>query len=267
MSDKLNYLEVNKASWNKKTAVHFESDFYDNANFVKGQTSLNDIEMRLLGDLKEKTVLHLQCHFGQDTISLSRLGAQAVGVDFSDKAIAKARELATITKSDARFICCDIYDLPQHLEAQFDVVFTSYGTIGWLPDMDKWAKNVSQFLKPNGKFVFAEFHPVMWIFDEQFSKIQYNYFNTEAIVESETGTYADKNAPIKQDFIMWNHPISEVLNSLIKNGLEINSLEEFDYSPYNCFNKTVKTAPKKFQIKHLKNKIPMVYSLLATKKA
>lgn len=266
MSPEQNYIEINRQSWNNRTDAHLKSEFYDMQGFLNGKTSLNDIELNLLNDVKGKTILHLQCHFGQDTISLSRLGAEVTGVDLSDKAIENARQIAKDTKSNANFICCDIYDLPNHLKQQFDIVYTSYGTIGWLPDLDKWAKIISQFLKPKGEFIFVEFHPVVWMFDDNFEKIAYNYFNSGAIVETESGTYADKTADITQEYVMWNHSLGEVVNSLIKNGLEINALEEFDYSPYNCFNKTIQIAPKKYRIKHLENKIPMVYSIVSTKK-
>ena len=266
MTPEQNYIDINRQSWNNRTDAHLKSEFYDLGGFLKGKTSLNDIELNLLGDVKGKTILHLQCHFGQDTISLNRLGAEVTGVDLSDKAIEKARQIAKETKSNAKFICCDIYDLPNHLEQQFDIVFTSYGTIGWLPDLDKWAKIVSTFLKPDGKFIFIEFHPVVWMFDDNFEKIGYNYFNSGAIVETESGTYADKTADITQEYVMWNHGLGEVINSLIKNGLEIKALEEFDYSPYNCFNKTIEREPGKYRIKHLENKIPMVYSIVSTNK-
>lgn len=262
-----NYLEINRQSWNNKTDTHLKSEFYDLENFKKGKTSLNSIELGLLGDLSGKSILHLQCHFGQDTISLSRLGAGVVGVDLSDKAIESAIQLSKETSSNTRFICCDIYDLPRHVDQQFDIVFTSYGTIGWLPDLDKWSKIVSMFLKPEGQFVFIEFHPVVWMFDDKFEKIGYRYFNSGAIIESESGTYADKNADITQEFVMWNHGLSEVLNNLIKNGLEIKALNEYDYSPYDCFNKTIEFEPKKYRIEHLADKIPMVYSIVAKKKS
>ncbi|MEG0925160.1 class I SAM-dependent methyltransferase [Chryseobacterium sp.] len=266
MNSENNYLEINRNSWNNRTESHLKSEFYDLKGFLNGNSSLNDIELNLLGDLKGKSVLHLQCHFGQDTISLSRLGADATGVDLSDKAIESARQLALDTQSNTKFVCCDIYDLPNHLDQQFDIVYTSYGTIGWLPDLNKWAKVISQFLKPGGQFIFVEFHPVVWMFDDNFETIGYRYFNSGAIVETESGTYADRNAEITQSYVMWNHGLSEVINSLIKNGLEINNLDEFDYSPYNCFNKTIEFEPKKYRIEHLDNKIPMVYSVTATKK-
>jgi len=266
MDSAQNYIEVNRRSWNNRTGVHLESAFYDLDGFLHGKTSLNDIELKLLGDVSGKTILHLQCHFGQDTISLSRLGAKVTGVDLSDKAIESAKKIAKDTNSDATFICCDIYDLPNHLEEQFDIVFTSYGTIGWLPDLGKWAKIVAAFLKPGGQFVFVEFHPVVWMFDVNFEKIGYNYFNDGAIVETESGTYADKTADLTQEYVTWNHSLSEVMNSLIQNGLEIKALDEFDYSPYNCFNRIIEFEPKKYRIEHLGNKIPMVYSIVAVKR-
>lgn len=266
MNFEQDYIEINRQSWNHRTDAHLNSEFYDLKGFLNGNTSLNEIELKLLGDIKGKRILHLQCHFGQDTISLSRLGAEVTGVDLSDKAIASAKQIAKDTLSSAKFICCNIYDLPQHLDEKFDIVFTSYGTIGWLPDLDEWAKIISKFLKPNGKFIFVEFHPVVWMFDDNFDKIGYRYFNSGGILEIENGTYADRNADITQSYVMWNHGLSEVLNSLIHNDLEINALDEFDYSPYNCFNNTIEFEPKKFRIEHLDDKIPMVYSVVGTKK-
>lgn len=261
-----NYIAINRQSWNNRVQSHMNSDFYDLDGFLQGNTSLNSIELELLGDIKNKQILHLQCHFGQDSLSLGRLGAHVTGVDLSDKAVESAIELANKTKIDANFICSDIYELPKCLDKQFDIVFTSYGTIGWLPDLDKWAKIVAKYLKPGGKFVFVEFHPVVWMFDDDFEKIAYHYFNKEVIIETEKGSYADKTADLTQEYVMWNHSMSDVVNNLIKNGLEINSLDEFDYSPYNCFNKTEEFKPNKFRIKHLNNKIPMVFAIVATKK-
>jgi ubiquinone/menaquinone biosynthesis C-methylase UbiE len=266
MTADYNYIEINKETWNKKTEIHVHSEFYDMKGFLNGNTSLNEIELKLLGDVKGKRILHLQCHFGQDTISLQKLGASVVGIDLSDKAIETAKEIATQLNSDSTFICCNIYDLPNYLNEEFDIVYTSYGTIGWLPDMDKWAKIISQFLKPNGKFIFVEFHPVVWMFDDAFEKVGYDYFNSGDIIETENGTYADKSAPITQTSINWNHSISEVVNALLKNGLILNALEEYDYSPYNCFANTIEIEPKKYRIKHIEKKIPMVYALVATKK-
>jgi SAM-dependent methyltransferase len=259
------YLEKNRKAWNEKTEVHIHSDFYRQEEFLKGKSSLKDIELDLLGDVHEKSILHLQCHFGQDTISLQRMGAAVTGVDISDIAIDKARQIAKQLDVGTEFICCNIYDLPKHLDKQFDIVFTSYGTIGWLPDLDKWAAIITKYLRPGGRFVFVEFHPVIWMFDDDFGKISYRYFKSDPIIETVSGTYADKGADITSETISWNHATSEVLNSLIRHGLQINAFNEYDYSPYDCFNKTVEISPGKFRIAHLKDKIPMVFSLEATK--
>ncbi|MES2478307.1 MAG: class I SAM-dependent methyltransferase [Bacteroidota bacterium] len=260
-----NYIEVNKNLWNKKVAHHVESAFYDVPGFLAGKSSLKAIELDLLGDIKGKSLLHLQCHFGQDTISLARMGASTTGVDFSDAAIEKATELARQTNADAQFICTDIYQLPEVLDKQYDIVFTSYGTIGWLPDMDKWAGVVSRFLKPGGKFIIVDFHPVVWMFDNEFSHIQYPYFNQEAIIETLSGTYADRDAPIQESEVGWNHPLTEILSALLSKGLNLKHFGEYDYSPYNCFSKMEEFEAGKFRISHLENKIPMVYSIVMSK--
>ncbi len=259
------YISINKQSWNNRVDAHMKSAFYDVSGFLNGNSSLKEIEIAMLGDLKGKSILHLQCHFGQDTISLARLGAFVTGVDLSDVAIAQARNLAIQTNVDVEFICCNIYDLPLHLDKQFDIVFTSYGTIGWLPDLDKWASVVAKFLKPGGSFVFVEFHPAVWMYDDNFEKIAYNYFNEGPILEQESGTYADKDAPIAQHYVMWNHGFGEVLTAVINNGLSVSLFKEFDYSPYNCFKETVEFEPGKFRIKHFGNRFPMVYALKALK--
>lgn len=260
-----NYLLQNKELWNKRTAFHVGSDFYDTPGFLKGNTSLKEIELALLGDVKDKEILHLQCHFGQDSISLARMGALVTGIDLSDKAILEARVLAEKADVPCRFIESDVYSLPDLLQQKFDVVFTSYGTIGWLPDLDRWASVVSNFLKPGGIFVFCEFHPVAWMYDGEFKKIAYSYFNVEEIIEEESGSYADPSADLKATSVTWNHPISEVLESLLRNELTLTSFKEFDYSPYKCWPGMSEISPGKFIIESVGNKLPLVYALTAQK--
>lgn len=261
-----NYITLNKAAWNARTEFHVDSDFYNWNEFVKTKSSLKEIETNLLPkDIKGKTVLHLQCHFGQDTLSLAHLGAKVTGVDLSDKAIVTANKLALKTQLEAKFICCDIYDLPNHLNEKFDIVFTTYGTIGWLPDLNKWANVVQHFLKPGGEFIFAEFHPVVWMFDYDFRNIEYSYFNFGPIVETVGGTYAKPDSNIELQDVSWNHALTEVFTSLLNNNMQIVSFNEFDYSPYNCFKNTVEFEKDKFKIAHLTNSIPMVYSIKAIK--
>jgi len=258
-----NYQNINRQSWNDRVDSHLKSEFYDVEGFLKGQTSLKEIELPLLGNVSGKSILHLQCHFGQDTLSLARMGAKCTGIDLSDKAIVLARELNDQLRLDAKFVACDVYDTPQHVKEKFDIVYTSYGTIGWLPDINRWAEVIAHFLKPGGKLVFVEFHPVVWMFDDDFTQVKYPYHNSEPIVEEESGTYADRSADINPKSVSWNHGLGEVISAILRTGLQVESFREYDYSPYDCFSHTVEFEPGKYRIEHLGDKIPMVYSLTA----
>ncbi|HTN45003.1 MAG TPA: class I SAM-dependent methyltransferase [Flavipsychrobacter sp.] len=255
------YISINKKLWDERTRYHIGSDFYDQEGFIKGKSSLKDIERTLLGDIKGKSVLHLQCHFGQDTLSLARMGAQVTGVDLSSEAITLAEQTAAQLGIDADFICCNIYDLPKHLEKQFDTVFTTYGTVGWLPDLTIWAQLVARYMKPGANFIFVEFHPFIWMLDNNFSQIQYSYFNTETIIEAENGTYADKQADIRLEAVSWNHSLDEVIQNLLDAGLTLQSFKEYDYSPYNIFPRSTDLPNGTYQIRDMEGKMPLVYSL------
>lgn len=261
----MDYININKNLWNHKTEIHYHSDFYDNDAFIKGKDSLNPVEIGLLGEIKGKKILHLQCHFGQDTISLSRRGALVTGIDFSEKAIEKANKLNNLLGTNAKFILSDVYRLPEILHEQFDMVFTSYGVIGWLPDMRRWAEVINHFLKPGGEFILVEFHPVVWMFSDDFKRIEYNYMDSQPIIEELQGTYTDRTADIKEKSVCWNHGLSTVIDSILKTGLKITDFKEYDYSPYDCFENTIKIDDRKFMIKGLEEKIPMIYSLKAEK--
>ena len=286
MEDQQHYFDANKDSWNKRTAVHKDSAFYDLASFKNGKTSLNKIELDELGDVNGKSLLHLQCHFGLDTMSWEREGAIVTGVDISNEAIKLAKKISAELKLNATFICANVYDLVNSSkvphseiseqsdvyelssrEATFDIVFTSYGTIGWLPDLDGWAKMIAERLRPGGIFYIADFHPVLWMMDENFEQIKYNYFNTEVIAEENAGTYTDRDAPIRSKEYCWNHPFSEIFTSLIKNGLTILQFNEYPFSPYNCFNNTERGNDGMWRIKGMDEKLPMMYSIKAVKQS
>lgn len=262
-----NYLELNRRLWNAKIDYHVQSEFYDVPGFMAGKSSLTEVELALLGPVAGQQILHLQCHFGLDSLSLSRLGAQVTGVDLADAAIAKARALAAELQLTTRFLCTDVYELPRHLHQQFDVVFTSFGVLGWLPDLDRWAAVVAHFLRPGGRLVLVEFHPVVWMFDADFTRIDYSYFNRETIVEEETGTYADRTAPLQHTAVSWNHSLGEVLGALLRQGLEIRHFAEHDYSPFNCFNGLQQVGERRYELPTLAGKLPMMYALTAHKPA
>jgi ubiquinone/menaquinone biosynthesis C-methylase UbiE len=265
LEDFQKYFDTNRRSWDKATPFHIQSSFYDHAAFLAGASTLKPIEENLLGDLEGKALLHLQCHFGQDTISLQRKGALVTGVDFSEAAIEEARRSAAQLSIPADFICCNIYDLPRLLDKRFDIVFTSYGVIGWLPDLKSWAALINRFLKPGGRFLMAEFHPFVWTLDSEFKGIGYDYFNAGPIFETLSGTYADPAAPIEQEHISWNHSLSEVFQALLNEGMHIDQFHEYDYSPYPCFPSLREDGPGEFRFSHLAHRIPMVYALSAVK--
>jgi SAM-dependent methyltransferase len=270
------YFDSNKDVWNKRTLAHRDSAFYDLAGFKAGDDVLTEIELSEMGDVKGKSLLHLQCHFGMDSLNWARKGAKVTGVDLSDEAIREAKKLNDELAMDAHFICCNVYDLhpgsskqlsPQDkLKASsFDIVFATYGVIGWLPDLTKWAEIIAHYLKPGGLFYFAEFHPAIWMFDDDFTHIKYYYDNREIIETVNLPTYTDKDTPIPGKEYSWNHSLSEVFNALIAQGLRIEQFNEFMYSPYPNFNKSVKVAEGKWVIEGMEGKVPMVYSIRAYK--
>ncbi|WP_462249836.1 class I SAM-dependent methyltransferase [Ferruginibacter sp.] len=268
------YFEANKDGWNKRTAVHKESAFYNVDEFKKGQSSLNKIELEEVGNVKGKSLLHLQCHFGMDTMSWEKEGAIVTGVDISDEAIKLANEIKDELKLNATFICANVYDLSdsskfpltEEFKEAFDIIFTSYGTIGWLPDLKPWAKMIAEKLKPGGFFYIADFHPTLWMLDDAMEKLTYSYFNDAVIVTEQEGTYTDRAAPIKYTEYGWNHPFTEIFEALITAGLQIEFLHEFSYSPYNCFANTEQGKDGMWRFKGMGNKFPMMYSIKALKK-
>jgi 2-polyprenyl-3-methyl-5-hydroxy-6-metoxy-1,4-benzoquinol methylase len=251
--------EANQALWNQKTEVHKDSDFYKNEEFLSGASSLNEEEVEALGDVSGKSLLHLQCHFGQDTLSFARMGAQVTGVDLSNKSIDLANEQAEKIGVNANFVCCNVLDTREHLNEQYDIVFTSYGTIGWLPELKPWAEVIQQSLKPGGMFVIIDFHPVLWSLDDKFEQFGYPYFNRKMIVEDTEGTYADTAAAIGGKSYSWNHSMAELFESLKTQGLTLETFNEYDYSNYNCFPNVKEFAQGKWRFPQHEDRIPYMY--------
>ena len=231
--------------------------------FKRGATSLQEIELNALSDkVAGKKMLHLQCHFGQDSLSFARMGAKVTGVDFSSKAINLAKSLNDELGLDAQFVESNIYDLPQNLEGSFDIVFTSYGTIVWLPDLHKWATIIHHFLQPGGLFYMAEFHPAFTMYDHEKHRIGYRYFGQEQpYFEMMEGTYADRNASVKHGEYFWSHSLHEVIQPLLQSGLQLINFQEFSFSPYNCYPNMKTIDKNKFVYGDLENRLPHVFSL------
>jgi SAM-dependent methyltransferase len=264
------FMKKNLKHWNEVTPIHAKSKPYDVEGFKAGKCSLMPLELEELGDVSGKTLLHLQCHFGLDTMSWARLGAKATGVDFSDKAIELAKSLSRELNIDAQFLCCNIYDLPKVLKEKFDIVFTSYGVLCWLPDLSEWAKVIARFLKPGGVFYIAESHPVANVFENERDtkklKASYSYFHSPQPVRWQPeGTYVDKKAKVVNPTYEWVHPLSDIINSLISAGLRIEFLHEFPYLCWNFYSFMKKDKDGWWRFKDGKETIPLMFSLKAVK--
>lgn len=228
------YLQANQKRWDQLTLEHEKSAFYDLAAFKAGKDRLRSIELTELGDVNGKTLLHLQCHFGMDTLAWGRRGATVTGVDFSQNAIDLARSLSAELEIPARFYCSDIYDLPALLSDDFDIVFTSYGVLHGLPDLRRWAEIIAHYLKPGAIFYIVEDHPFFRVFrakpDGEFRAERCYFFSEEPQRIEATGSYATNDKGTIGESYVWDHSLGEVINSLINVGLDINFLHEFPYA-------------------------------------
>ncbi len=265
MEDNKRYFEVNKATWNEKVKIHATSEMYELEAFKNGKSSLMPYELEGLGNVKGKHLLHLQCHFGQDTLSWSRMGAKCVGVDLSDEGIKLAQKLTIELNLDADFICCNVLDVSKHIKNSFDIVFTSYGVIGWLPDLKPWGQMIAERLKKGGIFFMAEFHPIVWMFDYLGEKphLKYGYMQQEVIYEEYEGTYANTNSKMISKEYAWNHGLGKVVSALSEAGLHIEYLKEYDESPYNVLPDLVPTDSGMYVTKD--KLYPLIFTLKATK--
>ena len=222
-------MDLNRQLWDEWTDIHEGSTFYDLEGFLRGGVRLRDYELAEIGDLEGRTVLHLQCHFGIDTLSFARLGAVPTGADFSPKATALARRLASETGLGATFVESNLYDLPANLEGEFEIVYTSRGVLGWLPDIGAWGQVAAHFVKPGGIFYITEGHPVAMAFAEELPlRPIYPYWShPEPLVFDTKGSYADPEADVRTPREYgWDHSLGEIVQSLIDAGLTIELLRE-----------------------------------------
>jgi len=239
MPDDREAMETNRRHWDEVVPIHVASADYDVAAFKAGRTSLRSLELAEVGDVRGKTLLHLQCHFGVDTLSWARKGARVTGIDFSAPAIAAARQLATETGIDAAFIESNIYDLPANLGGEFEVVFTSIGVLCWLPDVPRWARIAASYVRPGGFFYILDGHPMAHALDDEAPpgelRLRYPYFQDIPMFFDADGTYADPTAKLEnRNTVEFNHPLGEVVTSLIDAGLRIEFLHEFPFAHYQA---------------------------------
>ena len=267
------YFEANKNLWDEFAKLHYEteSEGYSVKSFLEGQTTLKSYELKEMGNVKGKSLLHLQCHFGLDTLSWAREGAVVTGIDISSEGVRLAKLLAKQAKLEAHFIESNIYDLPKVLSEKFDIVYTSIGILCWLNDLKEWGKIIAHFLKPGGFFYIAEIHPFSMVFDNETKDIKnlelyYDYFHDPKPFEFlADGSYASdkKIEPIKE--YEWAHSMSDIINSLIEAGLRIEFLNEYPFSVWEQFPFAEREPDGFFHLKNQKAEIPLLFTLKAVK--
>jgi len=225
---------VNRRKWDESVPLHLASPLYDVPSFLRGKSALEPFETREMGSVRGKSLLHLQCHFGMDTLSWARRGAKVTGVDFSLPAVKAARRLAQRARTPARFVHSNLYDAPDVLHEQFDIVYTGKGAICWLPDIEGWARVVSGFLKPGGKLYLLDDHPIVEVFpnEEGLTRLEPKipYFVSRSIREEYDGTYATGAKMKHRVSYSWIHPASKLLSALIDSGLTIEQVREYPYT-------------------------------------
>jgi 2-polyprenyl-3-methyl-5-hydroxy-6-metoxy-1,4-benzoquinol methylase len=256
---------INRSYWDKIIPVHQASAYYELQSFLDGNTTLKCVEEEELGDIAGKSILHLQCHMGIHTLSLERKGAHVVGVDYSSEAIKTATEIRDQAGLKAEFICANVYDLPKLLDRQFDIVFTSYGVLYCLQDLDRWARVVAHYLKKNGFFYIAELHPLFYMLDDEGKGFVYPYFHDPQgrFVESKPAV-AIPGSGFQASFQEWTHSLSDVVNAVINAGLKIEFLHEFPFVVLNAARKYLEDDGRgRFRIRGCANPPPLMFSLKA----
>jgi SAM-dependent methyltransferase len=260
------YLSLNRRNWDERVAVHVASGFYAVERFVAGEDHLHGFETEELGDVAGKRVVHLQCHFGMDTLSLARRGASVTGLDFSAPAIAEARALAGRLGVKARFVEANVYDAVEALGERYEIVYTGKGALNWIPDLGAWARTAAALLEPGGVLYLVEYHPLPLMLAEDSLEFEWPYFNTGAEVWDEPGDYADPDAVLENArTVEWPHPISEVICSVIDAGLRVQFFHEFAESSFARFSFMEEVGPRRYVMPAGMPVLPLMYSLRAVR--
>ena len=268
-------LRENNALWDEWTKIHESSAFYDLAGFKRGGIRLSTYELEEIGAVEGLDLLHLQCHFGIDTLSWARLGARVTGADFSQAAVELATSISVeIGHPEARFVRSAVYDLPQVLEGDFDLVYTSRGVLGWLPDIKRWAQVVAHFVRPGGRFYIAEIHPIAQAFENEGVApgelvLRYPYWeHAQPLSFPVKGSYADENAAVVTEMEHgWDHGLGEIVTALIEAGLRIESLREYPFCEWKL-DFLVEGDEGRWRLPpSVEGELPVFFSILASKPA
>ncbi len=262
-------IDANRSYWNELAALHVDSQFYDVPGFKAGGCTLRQLDLEAIGDVHQKRLLHLMCHFGMDTLSWARRGAVATGADFSPEAIVEARKLAAECDIPAEFVCSSVDDLPEHLSGEFDVIFTSEGVIPWLPNLKRWGEVIAHFLKPGGIFYVRNAHPFAGIFDEQADKpvVAEPYFAGRKARQWKNcgASYAIGEGVNTPHHYEWTHSLSDVINALAGAGLHIQNVHEYPYVYSQSHPFLTRTDDGYWHWAENPNAIPLMFCISATK--
>lgn len=261
-------LRANRANWDDRTGVHLESEFYDVAGWLRDQPGPRPREIEALGDVAGLRLLHLQCHFGLDTLQWARAGAEVTGLDFSPAAIDAARDLAVRAGLEDRstFVCSNVYDAVDALgNATFDIVYVSLGALCWLPSVDQWALQVGALVRPGGRFYIHDVHPAAWALDDDRPCFRDSYFEeVEPFVDDFAGTYTDASVAIEHTrSYEWNHGMGETVTALIRHGLQIDTLVEHDWTVWQCFPWLVARGKHYWTSPPGMPRVPLAFTLVA----
>jgi SAM-dependent methyltransferase len=266
---------INRANWDERAVAHAASPGYGLDRFIDDPAHLSDVvtfDLPRLGDIRGLTAVHLQCHIGTDTLSLHRLGARMTGVDFSPPALDEARKLAAATGAQINYVESNLYGAADVLDNEsFDLVFTGIGALGWLPDIEGWARVVSRLLKPGGRLFIREGHPMLWAIDEkQVDRlvVGYPYFETvEPLIIDEPGTYVPTDAEFTANVTHeWNHGLGEIITALLGAGMRLDTLVEHDSVPWDALPGFMEAGDDgEYRLREHRERLPLTYTLTATK--
>jgi 2-polyprenyl-3-methyl-5-hydroxy-6-metoxy-1,4-benzoquinol methylase len=261
------WLNVNRAYWDERVPNHVTSKVYDVPGFVAGNDTLRPWEVGEVGEVSGKSLLHLMCHIGLDTLSWARRGATVTGLDFSQPALDVAASLAEqIGIETARFVSADVYDAASTLDGQtFDIVYTGVGVNQWLPDIDRWAQTVAALVAPGGFFYMTDFHPFGDIIDDDVRCLRRGYFDRGPFIEEESGSYAGATDTQANTMVKWTHHIGSVVNALAIAGLRLEFLHEYDFTVFPSFYGLEKSNDGMWRFPPGRWTIPHMFSLRASK--
>jgi 2-polyprenyl-3-methyl-5-hydroxy-6-metoxy-1,4-benzoquinol methylase len=265
-------IETNRLQWDERAPLHVASDFYHVDRFRAGVSTLRAVEIEEVGDVEGLDLLHLQCHFGLDTLSWARRGARVTGLDFSAPAIEAARTLAADESIDARFVCATVDDAVAALAGQtYDVVYTGIGALGWLPDIDRWAGTAAALVRPGGSLYVFEHHPFIGALDngEQVDDLRFKYAYDSPVDQpmrwEGSGSYAVPDAETVHNVVYeWNHSLGSIVSSLIDHGLVLELLHEHPFMLWRRWPFLVETEPGIWRLPaEYEGRLPLMFSIRA----